>query len=104
MVPFPVQGALPPARRMRANHEINVLEGIMVKTVDPSTSMDRRSVPAGIHRPRYRPRPRLVQGRPFRNVPPGDKEPATFQEFWTFQHRASGGSFSEIEQTRSPTG
>ena len=101
MVPFLFKEHCRQLAGMRANHEINVLEGLMVENVDPvhvSWTDDpyRREFTALVT---ARARDWYKDDRSGKFLR-GDKEPATFQEFWTFQYRDSGWLLLEIEQTK----
>ena len=86
---------------MRANHEINVLEGLMVENVDPVhvswTDDPYRREFTVLVTARARDWYKDDRSGTFLR---GDKEPATFQEFWTFQYRPGGWLLLEIEQTK----
>jgi uncharacterized membrane protein YgcG len=101
MVPFLFKEHCRQLAGMRANHEINMLEGLMVENVDPvhvSWTDDpyRREVTVLVT---ARARDWYKDDRSGKFLR-GDKEPATFQEFWTFQYRDSGWLLLEIEQTK----
>jgi len=101
LVPFLFKEHCRQLAGMRANHEINVLEGLMVENVDPvhvSWTDDpyRREVTVLVT---ARARDWYKDDRTGKFLR-GDKEPATFQEFWTFQYRDSGWLLLEIEQTK----
>ena len=101
MVPFLFKEHCRQLAGMRANHEINMLEGLMVENVDPvhvSWTDDpyRREVTVLVT---ARARDWYKDDRSGEFLR-GDKEPATFQEFWTFQYRDSGWLLLEIEQTK----
>lgn len=86
---------------MRRNHEINVLEGIAVLAVDLvglswTDDPDRREFTALITA-RARDYYRDDRTGAFLR---GDRTPAGFQEFWTFQRRGSRWILLEIEQTK----
>ncbi|MGZ8450422.1 MAG: polymorphic toxin-type HINT domain-containing protein, partial [Candidatus Deferrimicrobiaceae bacterium] len=86
---------------MRSNHEINVLEGLKVENVDPVhvswTDDPYRREFTVLVTARSRDWYKDDRSGTFLR---GDKEPATFQEFWTFQYRQSGWLLLEIEQTK----
>lgn len=101
MVPFLFKEHCRQLAGMRANHEINVLEGLMVGNVDPvhvswTENPYRREVTVLVT---ARARDWYKDDRSGKFLR-GDKEPATFQEFWTFQYRDSGWLLLEIEQTK----
>ena len=101
LVPFLFKEHCRQLAGMRANHEINVLEGLMVENVDPvhvSWTDDpyRREVTVLVT---ARARDWYKDDRTGKFLR-GDKDPATFQEFWTFQYRDSGWLLLEIEQTK----
>jgi len=101
MVPFLFKEHCRQLAGMRANHEINVLEGVMVENVDPVhvswTDDPRRREFTVLVTARARDWYKDDRSGTFLR---GDKEAATFQEFWTFQHRDSGWLLLEIEQTK----
>ena len=101
MVPFLYKEHCRQLAGMRANHEINVIEGILVDNVDPvhvSWTDDpyRREFTVLVT---ARARDWYKDDRSGKFLR-GDKEPATFQEFWTFQYRNGGWLLLEIEQTK----
>jgi len=101
MVPFLFKEHCRQLAGMRANHEINVLEGLMVENVDPVhvswTDDPYRREFTVLVTARARDWYKDDRSGTFLR---GDKEPATFQEFWTFQYRHSGWLLLEIEQTK----
>ena len=101
MVPFLFKEHCRQLAGMRANHEINVLEGLMVENVDPVhvswTDDPYRREFTVLVTARARDWYKDDRSGTFLR---GDKEPATFQEFWTFQYRDSGWLLLEIEQTK----
>ena len=101
MVPFLFKEHCRQLAGMRANHEINVLEGLRVENVDPVhvswTNDPYRREFTVLVTARARDWYKDDRSGTFLR---GDKEPATFQEFWTFQYRDSGWLLLEIEQTK----
>ncbi len=101
MVPFLFKEHCRQLAGMRANHEINVIEGLMVENVDPVhvswTDDPYRREFTVLVTARARDWYKDDRSGTFLR---GDREPATFQEFWTFQHRDSGWLLLEIEQTK----
>ena len=101
MVPFLFKEHCRQLAGMRANHEINVLEDLMVENVDPVhvswTDDSYRREFTVLVTARARDWYKDDRSGMFLR---GDKEPATFQEFWTFQYRDSGWLLLEIEQTK----
>lgn len=101
MVPFLYKEHCRQLTGMRANHEINVIEGLMVENVDPvhvswTDDPHRREVTVLVT---ARARDWYKDDRSGKFLR-GDKEAGTFQEFWTFQYRDSGWLLLEIEQTK----
>jgi len=101
LVPFLYKEHCRQLAGMRANHEINVLEGLTVKAVDLvhvswTDDPDRREFTALVT---ARARDWYKDDRSAKFLR-GDKEPATFQEFWTFQQRNGVWLLFEIEQTK----
>lgn len=101
MVPFLFKEHCRQLAGMRANHEINVLDGLMVENVDPVhvswTDDPYRREFTVLVTARARDWYKDDRSGMFLR---GDKEPATFQEFWTFQYRDNGWLLLEIEQTK----
>ena len=101
MVPFLFKEHCRQLAGMRANHEINLLEGLIVENIDPVhvswTDDPYRREFSVLVTARARDWYKDDRSGMFLR---GDKEPATFQEFWTFQYRDIGWLLLEIEQTK----
>jgi len=101
LVPFLYQEHCRQLAGMRANHEINMLEDLSVESIDFvhvswTDKPDRREFTVLITA-RVRDWYKDDRSGTFLR---GDREPARFQEFWTFQYRNGAWLLLEIEQTR----
>lgn len=101
LVPFLYQEHCRQLAGMRANHEINLLEDLSVESIDFvhvswTDKSDRREFTVLITA-RVRDWYKDDRSGTFLR---GDREPARFQEFWTFQYRNGAWLLLEIEQTR----
>jgi hypothetical protein len=101
MVPFLYKEHCRQLAGMRANHEINMLEGLSVERIDFvhvswTEKPDRREFTVLVTA-RVRDWYKDDRSGEFLR---GDREPETFQEFWTFQNRNGEWFLLEIEQTR----
>jgi hypothetical protein len=101
LVPFLYQEHCRQLAGMRANHEINMLEDLSVESIDFvhvswTDKPDRREFTVLITA-RVRDWYKDDRSGTFLR---GDREPARFQEFWTFQYRSGAWLLLEIEQTR----
>jgi hypothetical protein len=101
LVPFLYQEHCRQLAGMRANHEINMLEDLSVESIDFvhvswTDKPDRREFTVLITA-RVRDWYKDDRSGTFLR---GDREPARFQEFWTFQYRNGAWLLLEVEQTR----